>query len=305
MTSANEGREALARSLVGAWATQQDEHLSAAQLNAFVAGVHAALAAEPAVQPLTEPVAWQIAGTDTVTFQSRMAATWRIANFPVLPLYASPIPTPDVPFGWTHAWHIYDKYDRAAATVHSEDEAIAEQAWQDEHNARFSPHRILKPTTPIPTPGPTPAKLWLWQNFVDGRPEYWAFDSAFPLRLDSDDPQTLGEPVGYALVKPSRPGRADISEAEVLKRIAAATPGPIQQTETPGLWQIRQALVAGMQAAQQGGELSVDERSAIWNKIDACLAALTSSPPEQPKQPSGDLSERSDSFPDAADGDRA
>ena len=66
------------------------------------------------------------------------------------------------------------------------------------------------------------AKLWLWMNFVDGRPEYWAFDNPFPVHMDCGDPQTLGESVGYALVKPSRNGRPDVAEAEVLRRIAAA-----------------------------------------------------------------------------------
>jgi len=64
-----------------------------------------------------------------------------------------------------------------------------------------------------------PVTLWLWKNFVGGRPEYWAFDNAFPVHLDSGDPQTLGEPCGYALFRPSRKGRHDISDAEVLRRI--------------------------------------------------------------------------------------
>lgn len=64
--------------------------------------------------------------------------------------------------------------------------------------------------------------LWLWKNFVDGRPEYWAFDNPFPVYLDCYDPQTLGEPCGYALLKPSRRGRTDVSDDEVLRRIKAA-----------------------------------------------------------------------------------
>jgi len=65
-------------------------------------------------------------------------------------------------------------------------------------------------------------KLWLWKNFVDGRPEYWAFDNPYPIHLHSDDPQTLGEPIGYAIFKESRACRADISDAEVLSRIKKA-----------------------------------------------------------------------------------
>jgi hypothetical protein len=62
-------------------------------------------------------------------------------------------------------------------------------------------------------------KLWLWKNFVDGKPEYWAFDNPFPVFLDSYDPQTLGEPCGYAIFKESRNGRPDVADAEVLRQI--------------------------------------------------------------------------------------
>lgn len=65
-------------------------------------------------------------------------------------------------------------------------------------------------------------KLWLWKNFVDDRPEYWAFDNPFPVHLDCGDPQTLGEPCGYAIVKPSRVGRTDVTEEQVLRRIKQA-----------------------------------------------------------------------------------
>lgn len=64
-------------------------------------------------------------------------------------------------------------------------------------------------------------KLWLWQNFVDGRREYWAFNNAFPVHLDGGDPQTLGEPCGYAIFKPSRAGRQDVPDTEVMRRSAA------------------------------------------------------------------------------------
>lgn len=67
-----------------------------------------------------------------------------------------------------------------------------------------------------------PAKLWLWRNHVDGRPEYWAFDNPYPIHMDNGDPQTLGEPCGYALVKPSRNGRPDVPESVVLNSIERA-----------------------------------------------------------------------------------
>jgi len=56
--------------------------------------------------------------------------------------------------------------------------------------------------------GPEP-KLWLWKNFVDGKQEYWVFDNLYPININDDDPQTLGDPCGYALFKPSRNGRKD------------------------------------------------------------------------------------------------
>lgn len=68
----------------------------------------------------------------------------------------------------------------------------------------------------------TDKRLWLWKNFVDGRPEYWAFDNAYPIHLEHGDPQTLGEPCGYAIFKPSRTGRTDVSEEQVLRAIARA-----------------------------------------------------------------------------------
>lgn len=69
-------------------------------------------------------------------------------------------------------------------------------------------------------------KLWLWQNFVNGRPEYWAFDNPYPINLTDGDPQTLGEPCGYAIFKPSRQGRFDVSEERVLAAIARAAAAP-------------------------------------------------------------------------------
>ena len=66
----------------------------------------------------------------------------------------------------------------------------------------------------------TNEKLWLWKNFVDGRPEYWAFDNAYPVNMDGGDPQTLGDPCGYAVFKPSINGRTDVNDEQVLKRIA-------------------------------------------------------------------------------------
>lgn len=68
-----------------------------------------------------------------------------------------------------------------------------------------------------------PKRLWLWKNFVDGRPEYWAFDNPYPCHPNGD-PMTLGEPCGYADFKPSTQGRFDVSEAEVIAAIRRALP---------------------------------------------------------------------------------
>ena len=67
-------------------------------------------------------------------------------------------------------------------------------------------------------------KLWLWKNYVDGRPEFWAFDNPFPCREPGGDPLVLGEPVGYALVKESVNGRPNMPEALVIERIKMARP---------------------------------------------------------------------------------
>lgn len=55
-----------------------------------------------------------------------------------------------------------------------------------------------------------PTKLWLWRN---GPHEFWAFEHCYPIHMDNDDPQTLGEPCGYAIVKPSRSGRPPVEGA--------------------------------------------------------------------------------------------
>ncbi len=77
-------------------------------------------------------------------------------------------------------------------------------------------------TSPQPAQQQEPVKLWLWKNFVDGRPEYWAFDNAFPINMNDGDPQTVGEPCGYAWLKPSRQGRLDLSYEEVRRGAQSA-----------------------------------------------------------------------------------
>ena len=74
-----------------------------------------------------------------------------------------------------------------------------------------------------------PVKLWLWKNFVDGKPEYWAFDNPFPIFMDSHDPQTLGEPCGYAWLKPSRAGQTNVSDEQMLQDVQEALAQPVQE----------------------------------------------------------------------------
>ena len=64
----------------------------------------------------------------------------------------------------------------------------------------------------------TPERMWLWRNFVDGRSEYLAFDNPYPCH-ENGDPMTLGEPVGYAVVKASRNGRPDVDPDQVLRKM--------------------------------------------------------------------------------------
>jgi len=65
-------------------------------------------------------------------------------------------------------------------------------------------------------------RLWLWKNFVDGRPEYWAFDNPFPT-IDGGDPMTLGEPCGWAILKQSENGRPDVPLSKVEAAIKRAS----------------------------------------------------------------------------------
>ena len=77
----------------------------------------------------------------------------------------------------------------------------------DQHEASITAGRAALANAE-PTAKPE-TKLWLWKNFIDGRQEYWAFDNLYPININDDDPQTLGDPCGYALFKPSRNGRKD------------------------------------------------------------------------------------------------
>lgn len=70
--------------------------------------------------------------------------------------------------------------------------------------------------------GLKPQRLWLWKNFVDGKPEYWAFDNPFPC-YPNGDPMTLGEPCGWAQFWLSSNGRPDVPADEVEAAIRRTT----------------------------------------------------------------------------------
>lgn len=100
------------------------------------------------------------------------------------------------------------------------DEASAIAAW---NTRRGSPVVAGEPVE----------KLWLWKNFVGGKPEYWAFDNPFPCVSVGGDPLTFGEPCGWALLKPSVNGRPQRSEQEVANTVSRlhTVPQPTQAQE--------------------------------------------------------------------------
>ncbi len=114
--------------------------------------------------------------------------------------------------------HLYDGYWRDSV-----DKTMTEVIAEALHGAMLPHPAPAQKVVPVAEP----VKWWLWKNFVDGRPEYWAFDNAYPINLYNGDPQTLGEPCGYAILKPSRQGRTDVSGEQVLHSISiAAAPSP-------------------------------------------------------------------------------
>jgi hypothetical protein len=117
-----------------------------------------------------------------------------------------------------------------------------------------------------------PRKLWLWKNFVDGRREYWAFDNPYPINLTDGDPQTLGEPCGYALFKPSRQGRTDVSEEQVLRAVARVW----------GVSESHQQLMKfyGVSTLQQ----LVDAQARHVEKLQAKLPATPSLAPQRVRE---------------------
>jgi len=77
----------------------------------------------------------------------------------------------------------------------------------------------------------TTKRLWVWRNFSATKRELWVFDNPFPVYMDSDDPQTIGEPYGYAIFKPSRRGRADITDEQAEERMMRTPLPPVKEAD--------------------------------------------------------------------------
>lgn len=105
-----------------------------------------------------------------------------------------------------------------------------------------------------------PKRLWLWKNFVDGKPEYWAFDNPYPCVPGGGDPLTLGEPCGYAIVMDSTQGRTDVSDDEVIAAIKRASTA--SATATP-----MSAHDAAIRCAEIADVLEITMGDLVGNKL--------------------------------------
>jgi hypothetical protein len=151
----------------------------------------------------------------------------------------------------------------------------------------------------VPLVAEAPKKLWLWKNFVDGRPEYWAFDNPYPRNMDDGDPQTLGQPCGYALFKPSRDGSCGRTEEQVLREMASVSrvAPPASPAEAP-----REPLC--FISSKQLPQLAT--RSSMYLPYSLCLVGNFDTPlyaalpaslapmPEEPPQPASLSDEAAD-----------
>lgn len=69
-------------------------------------------------------------------------------------------------------------------------------------------------------------RFWLFRNYVDGVPQFLAFDNPYPCHPDGD-PMTLGAPYGVAFFVDSDTGR-EWSDQQVMNEIRAAQKAGIQ-----------------------------------------------------------------------------
>lgn len=123
-------------------------------------------------------------------------------------------------------------------------------------------------------------KLWLWKNFVDGRPEYWAFSNPYPCHRNGD-PMVLGEPCGFGLVKQSVNGRPKAKEADVMRAMLSARPTASsdgeraravvqEQADDWGLWCVPESVMEDLlQKALRRLHEAVEGKSATECAIDA------------------------------------
>jgi hypothetical protein len=74
-------------------------------------------------------------------------------------------------------------------------------------------------------------KLWLWKNFVNGNPEFWAFDNPYP-RHNGGDPMVIGVPVGYAIFKDSVNAYPEATDESIILEIAKSRPVNDRRTFT-------------------------------------------------------------------------
>jgi len=125
-----------------------------------------------------------------------------------------------------------------AVLSHGRDAVAAAVSLTEAKLKELNAHNIAQPVQPASEA----KRLWLWKNFVGGKPEYWAFENTFPVHMNGGDPQTLGEPCGYALLKPSRQGCTDVSDEQVLKRIANIAQ-PVQPDNTSKLYEELRSII--------------------------------------------------------------
>ena len=69
-------------------------------------------------------------------------------------------------------------------------------------------------------------RFWLFRNYVDGVPQFLAFDNPYPCHPDGD-PMTLGQPYGVAFFVESDTGR-EWSDQQVMNEIRAARTADLQ-----------------------------------------------------------------------------
>lgn len=118
-------------------------------------------------------------------------------------LYPAGIKATDIP-GWEPEWHgcVYIDLPTGQASWHYHDSHAHLFAHLPAYTGEWDGHTTPEKYERLAALAAQPdRKLWLWRN----GDHFWAFHHLYPCRMDCGDPQVLGEPVGYALLKPSTP----------------------------------------------------------------------------------------------------